>query len=578
MFPTLGLFQTLPCPEKPHCTRLNCIFSHSPDITHIPVTPVPVDVSQPTASSSTGPQRPVPSAASSSSTPRPSSSAAAALAASTSIPAKRPISSPLRAAGPSNGTSTSEPPTKLQRTGTARRPVAVPSGPQTTANGVPVLRVSAAQSQVAVPVRQAMLKTLYEHFVVLYEKILPANPTLAAEHALRQEEEVYSKSSKLTYRNAMISSIAALKKRPKPDSAAHASVGTESEVRAREEMRKKVAALRLTAEQLEPYVLSVDEMKKWGYVVEVPPGPGGDKPHEEGSVMTCERCNQKFMVKRLEDADECRYHWGKPFSAKVNGEKRRVYTCCSRTPDEEGCQTGPHVFYETDPEDLHRRHAFTHTRPPADSGGGGSASGAASGAESGSGSGSDADTALDVVALDCEMIYTTGGMRVARVSVVDSVGKEIFDEYVRMDEGVEVIDYNTRFSGITPEHLARALLPLDAIRRSLDAFINARTIIIGHALENDLKTLRMIHHRCVDTAVLFPHTAGPPYKRALRALNGILTVRVRDRVKEYLGQTIQAAGAAGHSSVEDSIATLDLVRWHVLNGPKPKPKATTTAS
>lgn len=37
------------------------------------------------------------------------------------------------------------------------------------------------------------------------------------------------------------------------------------------------------------------------------------------------------------------------------------------------------------------------------------------------------------------MIYTTGGMRVARVSVVDSAGKEIFDEFVRMDEGVEVM-------------------------------------------------------------------------------------------------------------------------------------------
>ncbi len=46
-----------------------------------------------------------------------------------------------------------------------------------------------------------MLKTMYDHFVVLYEKISPANPTLAAEHALKQEEEVYQKSSKLTYRN-----------------------------------------------------------------------------------------------------------------------------------------------------------------------------------------------------------------------------------------------------------------------------------------------------------------------------------------------------------------------------------------
>lgn len=46
-----------------------------------------------------------------------------------------------------------------------------------------------------------MLKTLYDHFVVLYAAILPANPTIASDHALKQEDEVYKKSSKLTYRN-----------------------------------------------------------------------------------------------------------------------------------------------------------------------------------------------------------------------------------------------------------------------------------------------------------------------------------------------------------------------------------------
>jgi RNA exonuclease 1 len=45
----------------------------------------------------------------------------------------------------------------------------------------------------------------------------------------------------------------------------------------------------------------------------------------------------------------------------------------------------------------------------------------------------------DVVALDCEMIYTTGGMRVARVSVVDGSGKEIFDQLVRLDDDVHVM-------------------------------------------------------------------------------------------------------------------------------------------
>lgn len=37
------------------------------------------------------------------------------------------------------------------------------------------------------------------------------------------------------------------------------------------------------------------------------------------------------------------------------------------------------------------------------------------------------------------MIYTTGGMRVARVSVIDGAGTEIFDELVRMDDGIEVM-------------------------------------------------------------------------------------------------------------------------------------------
>lgn len=51
-----------------------------------------------------------------------------------------------------------------------------------------------------------MLKALYEHFKVLYQDILDRNPTLASEHALRQEDEVYQKVSKLTYRNVRISS------------------------------------------------------------------------------------------------------------------------------------------------------------------------------------------------------------------------------------------------------------------------------------------------------------------------------------------------------------------------------------
>jgi hypothetical protein len=69
-----------------------------------------------------------------------------------------------------------------------------------------------------------------------------------------------------------------------------------------------------------------------------------------------------------------------------------------------------------------------------------------------------------------------------------------------------------------------ALQPLAEIRRSLDELISSETILIGHALENDLKTLRMIHFRNVDTAVVFRHPAGPPYRRALRDLYDVFSM------------------------------------------------------
>jgi RNA exonuclease 1 len=37
------------------------------------------------------------------------------------------------------------------------------------------------------------------------------------------------------------------------------------------------------------------------------------------------------------------------------------------------------------------------------------------------------------------MVYTTGGMSLARVSVVDGAGAEVYDALVRADDGVEVM-------------------------------------------------------------------------------------------------------------------------------------------
>jgi RNA exonuclease 1 len=73
------------------------------------------------------------------------------------------------------------------------------------------------------------------------------------------------------------------------------------------------------------------------------------------------------------------------------------------------------VFLEKQVSDLHRRHAFSGTCSER------------------------RDTQLDIAAIDCEGMYTTQGLTVARVSIVDGNGTSVFDELVRPDAGVEVL-------------------------------------------------------------------------------------------------------------------------------------------
>jgi RNA exonuclease 1 len=232
-------------------------------------------------------------------------------------------------------------------------------------------------------------------------------------------------------------------------------------------------------------------------------------------------------------ARACEYHWGKPLTRIIEGKKTRGYACClpSAGDHADGCTRGPHVFYESDPAQLHVRHAFTESLPMASS-------------------------RLDIAALDCEMVYTTGGFRIARVSIVNAGGEEVFDELIKMDDGVAVVDFNTRFSGIHPDkYAADAVLTLESVRRALGRLIGTDTILIGHALDNDLRALRLVHHRVIDTAALFPHSRGLPFRRALR-----------DLVNEYLSRSIQQGDSTkGHSSIEDSVAALDLVKWFVVS-------------
>lgn len=151
-----------------------------------------------------------------------------------------------------------------------------------------------------------------------------------------------------------------------------------------------------------------------------------------------------------------------------------------------------------------------------------------------------------VYALDCEMVYTTQGVELARVTVVGSDMEPMYETLVKPDR--PVVDYNTRFSGISEEDLEDVTTTLRDVQAVLLSLFTAHTILIGHSLESDLTALKLIHSCVVDTSIVFPHRLGLPYKRALKNL-----------MAEYLKKIIQD-DVAGHDSHEDAISCLQLMQ------------------
>lgn len=67
-----------------------------------------------------------------------------------------------------------------------------------------------------------------------------------------------------------------------------------------------------------------------------------------------------------------------------------------------------------------------------------------------------------VYGIDTELVYTLNGMEVARISLVDMKGRVIMDQYVMPK--YPILDFNTAFSGVQPEHLENAI-SLEAVSR-----------------------------------------------------------------------------------------------------------------
>ncbi|XP_008055377.1 apoptosis-enhancing nuclease [Carlito syrichta] len=157
------------------------------------------------------------------------------------------------------------------------------------------------------------------------------------------------------------------------------------------------------------------------------------------------------------------------------------------------------------------------------------------------------------VAIDCEMVGTGPRGRVselARCSVVSYHGDVLYDKYVRPE--MPIVDYRTRWSGITRQHMRKAI-PFQVAQKEILKLLKGK-VVVGHALHNDFQALKYVHPRSQtrDTTYVPSFLSQPSLPTRAR-------VSLKDLALQLLHKKIQV-GQHGHSSVEDAMTAMELYR------------------
>ncbi|KAL8690698.1 MAG: hypothetical protein Q9218_003910 [Villophora microphyllina] len=153
------------------------------------------------------------------------------------------------------------------------------------------------------------------------------------------------------------------------------------------------------------------------------------------------------------------------------------------------------------------------------------------------------------ISIDCEMVGVGPPpgteSALARVSIVNYHGQQIYDSFVQTKE--PVADYRTFVSGITPQLLKEGRT-FETVQADIAELLD-RKILVGHAVKHDLEAL-LLGHPKRDIRDTSKH---PAYRQLA---NG-RTPGLKRLAKQILGVDIQGGE---HSSIEDARATMQLFR------------------
>ncbi|XP_060535681.1 RNA exonuclease 1 homolog [Cylas formicarius] len=384
--------------------------------------------------------------------------------------------------------------------------------------------LQADKSKLPVNVRTRFLTMIVEECCKLY-----AAKQDAYTRALNEEFSCYEKCTVLTtYRNSAMLAVNRLRKEIQERE--NRFLGPLMSGESTSADKGSIFRGRMFYDHVKKWVLTEDELDLHGYPREsrekgkavINNQKDVDYSIVDENLRKCSRCSKIYQVD--DDGwplfeEECMYH---PLKKRtIRGEQ--VFLCCKST-DDTGCVTSDTHVCEGSAS--HQLEGYQTTLPPERE---------------------NDPRSCAVYALDCEMCYTTKGLELTRVTIVDADCKTIYESLVKPLN--PIVDYNTRFSGITKEQMDRTSTSILQVQANILHLCNSETILAGHSLESDMKALKIVHSSVIDTSILFPHKMGLPHKRALRAL-----------ASEYLKKIIQN-DVSGHDSAEDAITCMELIKW-----------------